>query len=539
MPSIAPNEVAKQIRVAPVNISNETLRQPSSSPEVALSPSESSAEPEVVFLAKLLASRTRERDEASQKEIQARKSFDSERQELRRQLSDHRRQIEEQPAYRRECDELKKQIAAMSQVRAESERTLTEIRKERDQAVRSLEEKMAAADKGFQEKYKQLEAQHAADRRSLEEKMAAAEKGFQEHRQQLEAQRAVDRRSLEEKMAVGATGSQEKFKQLEMQRAADQCLLAEQRAETQRLLAERDAHHVVRQRLMTDLQAQLAEKQHLRIELDDKFAQTERSQAQLEHERTRIVELQSRHSSLVASLEELKHTHAPATMHDIHLPPDSSEGGLVAGSTDQTPAKAAEELHGPPSPGNDTPGYRPADSQNDPEVQGLAKLVTERTHERDQAMQQEIQARKLWDGERQDLRRELSELRRQCQENPELRRECHQLKQQLLTMNERLAEAVRALAEKTVASDSKLREMQSEAESRRGENQRLQAELERKLVQSRGSHQGTSPRPSLPKPDDQQLARIISAWESLPDPIRRAMRTLTDVADTQQNPGQS
>src|SRR5262245_24139628 len=127
--------IAKQIVVATVNISNETLRQPSPSTDGTVPPSDSSAEPEVVYLAKLLASRTRERDEVIQKEIQTRKAFDSERQELRRELADLRRQSEEQSAYQRECSELKKQ---MSQVQAESERMLTELRKERAEAVRSL-----------------------------------------------------------------------------------------------------------------------------------------------------------------------------------------------------------------------------------------------------------------------------------------------------------------------------------------------------------------------------------------------------------------
>lgn len=277
-----------------MNITNETLRQPLPSTEDSVLPPASSAEPEVVVLAKLLASRTRERDEISQREIQARKAFDTERQELRREISDLRRQSEEQPAYRRECAELKKQIATMTQAQAESERMLAEVRKEREQAGRGWEEKLATAEKGFQEKYKQLEAQRAAEIRSWEEKMAAAEKGFQEKYKQMEADRAGDARSLTERLT-----------------------------EHQLLLAERDAHHAVRQRLMADLQAQVAERQRLRNELDETCNQTERSQAALEHERSKLVELQNQNSSLAASLEELKHRHAPATMHEIQLPTDA------------------------------------------------------------------------------------------------------------------------------------------------------------------------------------------------------------------------
>jgi chromosome segregation ATPase len=455
-----------------VNISNETLHQPIPSTQADVSPFESSAEPEVVYLAKLLASRTQERDLAVQKEMQARKAFDSERQELRRELTDLRRQIEEQQGYRRECAELK---AALNQAQAESERMLTEVRQEREQAVGSLEEKLAAVEKGFQEWHQQLEAQRADEVR----------------------------------------------------------LLAGHRTEHQLLLAEREAHFALRQRLGIDVEAYVAEMNRLRAELDDKYSQTERSQAELAHERSRIVELQGENSSLAASIEELKHRPVPGTMSDFVLPPLPSDLAL----TNPAAGKAPGEPHGPPLPGKHHPDLSAAAASSDGEVVGLANLLAVRIHERDLAVHKEIQAKKSFDDERQDLRREITDLRRQCEEQPGLRRECNQLKQQLATLDQRLAEAVQALAEKTVASDAKQRELQSEVESRRGENQRLLAELERKLAQTRGSHQGTMARPSLPRHDDPELARIISAWGNLPDPIRRAMRTLTDVADPQKNPG--
>src|SRR5262249_43674012 len=146
-----------QIVVATVNISNETLRQPTPSTEGTAPPLESAdaREPEVVVLAKLLASRTRERDEALQKEVQARKAFDSERQELRRELSDLRRQSEEQSELNRENNQLKQQLATMNHRQAEGERMLADFRKERAEAVRSLEEKIAAAEKRPQEQQKQ------------------------------------------------------------------------------------------------------------------------------------------------------------------------------------------------------------------------------------------------------------------------------------------------------------------------------------------------------------------------------------------------
>jgi hypothetical protein len=112
---------------------------------------------EVATLNQLVITRTRERDDVIQQRTQDRKAFDTERQELRREISALRHENEHSFELQREIDQLKRELATTGQHAAESEQQLIEIRKEHAAAMAAAAKKTDALEICVQELSKDIE----------------------------------------------------------------------------------------------------------------------------------------------------------------------------------------------------------------------------------------------------------------------------------------------------------------------------------------------------------------------------------------------
>lgn len=130
---------------------------------------------ELATLARLLATRTRERDDEVAQRADDRKAYDAERQELRREVSALRhdneelterlkqadRHVHDVTVAREQCRQLQQDLAAANERTAQAEAALAEARKQHMEALAEAAEKIASAETSARATTKEVEALRA------------------------------------------------------------------------------------------------------------------------------------------------------------------------------------------------------------------------------------------------------------------------------------------------------------------------------------------------------------------------------------------